>query len=78
MVLGSGMLCRDLLADDLVDQIRLFLHPLLLGAGTRLFGALPAPRTLVLRSVRHTDLGTVALVYDVDRAGDCSASPHPR
>ncbi|WP_017834947.1 dihydrofolate reductase family protein [Kocuria sp. UCD-OTCP] len=62
-VLGSGVLCRELLAEDLVDEIRLFVHPLLLGSGKRLFGELPVPRRLVLRSVARTDLGTVALVY---------------
>ncbi|WP_434619491.1 dihydrofolate reductase family protein [Arthrobacter sp. A5] len=64
-VLGSGVFCRELLAEDLVDEIRLFIHPLLLGAGKRLFGELPAPRHLALRSVAQTDLGTVALVYSV-------------
>ena len=62
-VLGSGVLCRELLAEDLVDEIRLFVHPLLLGSGKRLFGELPVPRRLALRSVTRTDLGTVALVY---------------
>ena len=62
-VLGSGVLCRELLAADLVDEIRLFVHPLLLGSGKRLFGELPVPRRLALRSVARTDLGTVALVY---------------
>jgi len=62
-VLGSGVLCRALLAEDLVDEIRLFVHPLLLGSGKRLFGELPVPRRLALRSVARTDLGTVALVY---------------
>ncbi|NVC22225.1 dihydrofolate reductase [Kocuria salina] len=62
-VLGSGVLCRELLAEDLVDEIRLFVHPLLLGSGKRLFGELPVPRRLALRSVARTHLGTVALVY---------------
>ncbi|BAK33172.1 hypothetical protein MLP_01580 [Microlunatus phosphovorus NM-1] len=65
VVLGSGKLARSLLADGLVDRIRLFIHPLLLGTGKRLFGALPTPRKLTLTSVAQTDLGTVALTYDV-------------
>lgn len=64
-VLGSGVLARQLLAQGLVDQLRLFLHPLLLGTGKRLFEQMPDPRRLALTSVAHTDLGTVALVYDV-------------
>jgi dihydrofolate reductase len=66
VTLGSGMLARSLLADGLVDQIRLYIHPLLLGTGKRLFGELPAPRNLTLKSVAQTDQGTVALVYDLD------------
>ena len=64
-VLGSGNLCRQLLAENLVDELRLFIHPLLLGAGKRLFGELPMPKNLELKSVAETDLGTVALVYGV-------------
>jgi dihydrofolate reductase len=65
-VLGSGVLSRTLLSAGLVDELRLFIHPLLMGTGARLFGSLPDPRRLTLRSVGHTDLGTVALVYAID------------
>lgn len=65
-VLGSGALARTLLAAGLVDELRLFVHPLLLGTGTRLFGSLPAPRHLTLTSVARTDLGTVALTYRIE------------
>jgi dihydrofolate reductase len=64
-ILGSGVLVRSLLEQDLVDELRLFLHPLLLGTGKRLFGELPDPRRLTLRSVARTDLGTVALNYTI-------------
>src|ERR1700680_3624168 len=37
VVLGSGALVEQLIADDLVDGYRLFLHPILLGGGKRLF-----------------------------------------
>lgn len=36
-VIGSGTLTRSLLASDLLDQLSLFLYPLTLGAGKRLF-----------------------------------------
>jgi len=64
-ILGSGVLVRSLLEQDLVDELRLFLHPLLLGTGKRLFGELPDPRRLTLQSVARTDLGTVALNYTI-------------
>lgn len=67
VVLGSGDLVRQLMLLDLVDHVRLFVHPLLLGTGKRLFRELPAPRRLRLTAVGTTSLGTVALGYDVLR-----------
>lgn len=37
-VSGSGTLVRALLADGLVDELHLFVYPLTLGSGARLFG----------------------------------------
>jgi dihydrofolate reductase len=36
-VSGSGMLVRQILADGLVDELHLFVFPLTLGSGERLF-----------------------------------------
>ncbi|GAA1779911.1 hypothetical protein GCM10009795_027620 [Nocardioides hankookensis] len=65
-MLGSGVLARSLLAADLVDELQLFVHPLLLGSGKRLFGDLPLPRELRLDAVSRTDLGTVQLTYAIE------------
>ncbi|HTW18453.1 MAG TPA: dihydrofolate reductase family protein [Nocardioides sp.] len=64
-VLGSGVLVEELLRSDLVDELRLFVHPLLLGTGKRLFRGLPAPRRLALTASGTTSRGTVVLSYDV-------------
>jgi dihydrofolate reductase len=37
VVFGSGVLVRSLMAGDLVDELVLLIHPLLLGSGRRLF-----------------------------------------
>lgn len=68
VVLGSGQLARFLLAAGLVDGLTLFVHPLLLGTGTRLFGDLPARRGLHLTSCRTSELGSLVLNYTVGEA----------
>jgi dihydrofolate reductase len=65
-VLGSGVLARSLLAAGLVDGLQLFVHPLLLGTGRRLFGDLPLPRSLRLDAVDRTELGSVMLSYTIE------------
>jgi len=65
-VLGSGVLVQELAALDLVDGYRLFLHPLLLGTGKRLFRQLEPPqppRPLRLLSAEPTSTGVVMLSY---------------
>lgn len=64
-VLGSGVLVRALLQQDLVDGLRLFVHPLLLGSGKRLFGDLASPRPLRLTAFDTTPLGSLVLAYDL-------------
>jgi dihydrofolate reductase len=63
-VLGSGALVQQLSALDLVNGYRLFLHPLLLGTGKRLFNHLDQPQPLQLVSVQQTSTGVVMLSYD--------------
>ena len=66
VVLGSGVLVQELAALDLVDGYRLFLHPLLLGTGKRLFREPDPPRSprpLQLLSAETTSTGVVMLSY---------------
>jgi dihydrofolate reductase len=65
-VLGSGVLVQALIGENLVDGFRLFLHPLLLGGGKRLFRDLDRPRRLHLQSVEQTSTGVVMLSYDTE------------
>jgi dihydrofolate reductase len=63
-VLGSGVLVQELIANDLVDGYRLFLHPLLLGTGKRLFREMDRPRQLRLVECTPTTTGVLMLSYD--------------
>jgi dihydrofolate reductase len=63
-VLGSGVLVQELIALELVDGYRLFLHPLLLGTGKRLFREMDHPRRLRLTSAEPTSTGVIMLSYD--------------
>jgi len=65
VVLGSGVLVQELIANDLVDGYRLFLHPLLLGTGKRLFREMDRPRRLRLVGCTPTSTGVLMLRYDV-------------
>ncbi|WP_159537599.1 dihydrofolate reductase family protein [Aeromicrobium sp. 9AM] len=64
-MLGSGVLARSLLAEGVIDSLRLFIHPLLLGSGKRLFGDLGRPCDLTLTNCESTPLGSVILTYDI-------------
>ena len=66
VILGSGNLVEQLMRLGLVDQLRLFIHPLLLGTGKRLFRELPDPRRLKLVASATTSLGTAMLCYDIE------------
>lgn len=66
VILGSGDVVRQLLNADLVDELRLFIHPLLLGTGTRLLGQLPTPRSLRLTRFATTSMGTIAATYSLN------------
>jgi len=63
-VLGSGVLVRSLAAEGLVDQYVLLIHPLTLGAGTKLFteGA-AACREMTLLDTVTTTTGVIIARY---------------
>ena len=67
-VWGSSQLIQLLLQNDLVDELRLKIHPLTLGKGKRLFdsGPIPAAFTLVKSSVTTTGV----IIANYKRAGE--------
>lgn len=62
-VLGSGELAQTLFAEGLVDEYSLFIHPLVLGIGKRLFRETPAPIPLELVSCTPTTTGVLLVTY---------------
>ncbi len=67
VVHGSITLARDLLAEGLVDELRLLVYPVVLGEGRRLFGdGLKA--ALELTSSQAMSNGVVALTYQPKEA----------
>jgi dihydrofolate reductase len=62
-VLGSGVLVQTLIEHDLVDDYRLFLHPLVLGTGKRLFRQTARPLPMRLVECTPTTTGVLLLRY---------------
>jgi dihydrofolate reductase len=66
-VTGSGQLIQTLMKHDLVDKYRLWVFPVLLGSGKRLFADGTIPTALRLVDSATFGTGTVLLTYQ--RAG---------
>ena len=65
---GSAGLVQTLLKEDLVDELRLVVFPVVLGSGKRLFGDGTVPRTWRLTASKATSMG--ALIASYERAGE--------
>ncbi len=61
---GSSQLLQTLLQHDLVDSLRIWQFPVVLGTGKRLFGEGAIPRAFRLVDTQQTAPGAVLHVYD--------------
>jgi dihydrofolate reductase len=68
VVYASYQLGRTLIEHGLVDELRLFVFPVVVGAGERLFGATTDPKPFRLTGSRTIGTGLVLLTYDMARA----------
>jgi dihydrofolate reductase len=63
VVHGSAQLVQGLLENDLVDELRLMVFPVVLGSGKRLFGETSGKKRLKLTSATTVGEGVEILVY---------------
>jgi dihydrofolate reductase len=68
VVLGSGMLLRSLMQHDLVDELLLTIHPLVLGAGRRLFPSEGPRLPFTLAESKPTTTGVIIARYALEKA----------
>jgi dihydrofolate reductase len=66
-VVASFQLVRTLLEHDLVDQLRLKVHPVVLGAGERFFGDTSETKPMRLVDTQTVDGSVAVLTYEVVR-----------
>jgi dihydrofolate reductase len=62
-VLGSGVLVRSLLCDGLLDELKLIVHPIVLGGGKRLFEEGGDQKALELVDSKTFGTGVLYLTY---------------
>jgi dihydrofolate reductase len=67
VVLGSPQLARTLIEHDLVDELRLMIYPVVLGAGARLFGETSDKKPMRLLDTQTVGDGIAILTYELVR-----------
>jgi dihydrofolate reductase len=66
-IVGSGTLVWALLQDDLLDELRLMVHPIVMGSGKRLFEEGGDQKALKLVDSKTFGTGVLYLIYQPDR-----------
>jgi dihydrofolate reductase len=63
VVHGSAQLAQTLIENDLVDELRLMVFPVVLGAGKRIFGETTDKKKLTLSDSKVVGDGVLVLIY---------------
>jgi dihydrofolate reductase len=63
VISGSGTLVRSLLRDGLLDELKLMIHPIVVGSGKRLFEEAEEQTNLELVDARTFSTGVLYLTY---------------
>jgi dihydrofolate reductase len=69
-VVGGATLVASLLNEGLIDELRLIVHPIVLGKGQALFGGVHKPLSLDLVQATSTESGRVILSYRIANAAN--------
>ncbi len=69
LVLGSFQLARTLMEHGLIDELRLKVFPVVLGAGQRLFGDTHETKPMRLLDSQIIEDGVIVLAYELIREG---------
>ncbi len=72
-ITGSGTLVRSLLRDDLLDELHLLVHPIVVGSGKRLFEEGSAQNVLKLVDAKTFSTGVLSLIYQPARTEEASS-----
>ena len=62
-IIGSGTLVRSLLRDDVLDELRLLVHPIVVGRGKHLFDE-HVEKKLKLVDSKTFKTGVLSLIYE--------------
>lgn len=68
VVHGSAQLVQALVANDLIDELRLMVFPVILGSGKKLFGGMDAKKSMKLISSQTVGDGVGILTYEPKQA----------
>ena len=62
-VVGGATLVATLLNENLIDELRLIIHPIVLGKGQGLFSSVTGRLSLELVQARANESGRVIVIY---------------